>query len=402
MPPFRSSLLLLICLSVSSGLWAQDKKKLEKKRAELNAKIKQTNQLLEKTKTEQKSKQIHLQALSSQIKLREELIQTIGSEVGQLNNSIEERNKNIAAQQTQLSQLKSEYARLLQLAQRTQSSYDRMVFVFSAATFNQALKRLRYLQEYTAFRRLQAQKIDSVQLALNKEVQALSDQKIQKKVLLSSKEQEKNRLASDKTQEEKTLAQLKSQEQSLRAELQKQQAERTKITREIERLLSAEIKKSKSNNKGTFKLAPAAKLLSSDFENNQGKLPWPVDKGFISGRFGKQPHPVIKNIMIENNGIDITTDKEAAVKAVFKGTVSSILIIPGAGKVVVLDHGAYRSIYTQLKEVNVSKGQQVSTRDKLGICLPNESGSRSEAHLEIWKIGQDGTQKLNPALWLSK
>ena len=390
--------LLLFCLSFSAA--AQDKRKLERKRADLNKKIEQTNELIQRTKAEQANRQTHLSAITGQIKLREELIGTISTEIGSLDHSIVQRNKRIEQKRSELEQLKNEYRQLIRYAQKNQSSYNRLMFIFASGDFHQAFKRVKYLQQHTLSRRQQAERIEHVKQVLGTEIRNLSDQKLEKTVLLGSKEHEKQALAHDKVEEQKTLASLQQEESKLRAQLAKQQSERKRIDAEIERLIASEIKKSKATNKGTFKLAPEAKDLSDNFAANKGRLSWPVDRGFISGRFGKQAHPVLRNIIIDNNGIDITTDKEAPVKAIFKGTVSSILVIPGAGKVVVLDHGAYRSIYTQLKEVYVSKGQKVEIKTKLGICLPGESDSRSEAHLEIWKIGQDGTQKMNPALWI--
>ncbi len=397
----KSFLALIAVLIVVSGQ-AQEKKKLEKKRAELSRKIEQTNKLLEKTKNEQQTTQTQLVAITGQIKLREELIGTISTEIGSLNGTINRQVKTVEQKKQELEALKAEYAKLVRYAQKNQSASDRMMFIFSSTSFNQAYKRTRHLQEYTAFRREQANKIEEVQHAIGVQLRNLNDKKVEKTSLLSAKEQEKQRLANDKNQEQKTLQNLQQTEKELRAQLEKQERERIRINSEIDRLIASEIKKNKVVNKGTFKLAPDAKNLSDNFEANKGRLPWPVDKGFISGRFGRQPHAVIKNITIDNHGIDITTDNEATVKAIFRGTVSSILVIPGSGKVVVLDHGAYRSIYTKLKEVYVTKGQKINIKDKLGICLAGESDSRSEAHLEICRIGQNGVEKLNPALWITK
>lgn len=404
MRPFspKNVFFIVITLLLTLAVNAQDKKKLEKKRADLNKKIEQTNKLLEKTKSEQQVSQTQLVAITGQIQLREELIGTINSEIGSLNGSISKRTKSVNEKKRELDELRNEYAGLIKYAQRNRGSYDRMMFVFASSSFNQAYKRIKYLKQYTGFRREQAQKIEQSQIALGVEIRNLSDQKIEKTSLLSAKEKEKQRLANDKNQEQKALQQLKQEEKGLRAQLEKQQRERSRIDSELSRLITAEIKKNKTANKGTFKLAPEALTLSNNFESNKGRLPWPVDKGFISGRYGKQPHPVIKNIIIDNHGIDIITDREAPVRAIFRGTVSSILVIPGAGKVVVLDHGAYRSIYTQLKEVYVSKGQKINVKDKLGICLPGENDGRSEAHLEICRIGQNGVEKLNPALWITR
>ncbi len=145
-------------------------------------------------------------------------------------------------------------------------------------------------------------------------------------------------------------------------------------------------------------LTPEAKELNTDFEKNKGKLPWPVEKGVITSRFGKQAHPVLKGIVIENNGIDITTEKNASVRALFRGEVSSVIVIPGAGKAVIVSHGAYRTVYSNLRETSVSKGQKVETKGTVGTVLTDDNGS--VAHVEIWKITAEGLVKVDPGPWL--
>ncbi len=145
-------------------------------------------------------------------------------------------------------------------------------------------------------------------------------------------------------------------------------------------------------------LTPEARELNADFEKNRGKLPWPVEKGVITSRFGKQPHPVLPGITIENNGVDITTEKGAGVRAVFRGEVASVIVIPGAGKAVILSHGAYRTVYSNMREVSVAKGQKVDTRQVVGTVLTDDSGSI--AHIEVWKITSEGLVKVDPGPWL--
>src|SRR5690606_32316620 len=141
-----------------------------------------------------------------------------------------------------------------------------------------------------------------------------------------------------------------------------------------------------------------ARELNSDFEKNKGKLPWPVEKGVITGRFGKQPHPVLKGIVIDNNGIDITTEKGASVRAVFRGEVSSVIVLPGAGKAVIVSHGAYRTVYSNLASVSVAKSQKVDTKRAVGTVRTGEDGA--VAHIEVWKITADGLVNVDPALWI--
>ena len=166
----------------------------------------------------------------------------------------------------------------------------------------------------------------------------------------------------------------------------------------MRRIIEEEVKRNRGANKGTFTLTPEARELSADFEKNKGKLPWPVERGVITSGFGKQPHPVLPGIIIENNGIDITTEKGASVRALFRGEVSSVIVIPGAGKAVVVSHGAYRTVYSNLREASVAKGDKVETKQPIGTVMTEDNSST--AHIELWKITSDGVIKVDPAVWL--
>ena len=170
-----------------------------------------------------------------------------------------------------------------------------------------------------------------------------------------------------------------------------------KIIAEEIRKAQEEAKKAGKNNKG-FPLTPEAQELSNSFEANKGKLPWPVGKGFISGQFGEHPHPTLKNVKVQNNGIDITTDKGNIGRSVFNGTVSKVIIIPGEGKAILVNHGAYFTLYSYFKEVYVAAGDKITTKQNLGVLISEESESGSNMHLEIWK----GMTKLNPESWIFK
>jgi septal ring factor EnvC (AmiA/AmiB activator) len=185
--------------------------------------------------------------------------------------------------------------------------------------------------------------------------------------------------------------------------LSKQEKQKKRLRLEIRRAIEAELAatRAKSGNKAIsgFKETPEIKLASKSFESNKGKLPWPVAKGEITGKFGKHKHNIVKTADVENNGIDISTTKGAGVRVIFKGEVSSVLVIPGAGKVVMVKHGSYRSVYSNLQEVFVTKGEKVETKEEIGQLLAN--GNTSQAHIEVWKINADGSMaKQNPEYWI--
>lgn len=196
------------------------------------------------------------------------------------------------------------------------------------------------------------------------------------------------------------LDKLKGEESRLHKQREQQEEERKKINAAIQRIIEEELRAEKDKNNGVFKLTPAGKIVSENFEKNKGTLPWPVTHGIITQTFGQQAHATLPGITIDNKGIDITTDKEAEVRSIFNGEVTSVFTIPGAGQNVIVTHGAYKSVYTNLKQVTVKKGDQVAAKETIGVVL--SEGSKSIAHLEIWKVSSAGGTPLNPSYWISK
>lgn len=390
---------VILCLSLMVS--GQSKRDLENKRDKLSKKIKLTTTLISKTEKSLKAKQSELFLIDKQISFREELIQTLQQEIAQINEQMVLKQTEIETLEAEVKKLKEEYAQILRHTYKTRNVYSKLMFVFASADFNQALSRLNYLNQYSNYRKEQASKINEAKAKINVELALLKQKKDEKEVLYSTQKQEKSNLSQDKSKQVSYVNELKSEGKKLKSELKKQEREQAKINRQIERIITEELSKNRTKStSGKFSLTPEAKELSNNFSNNKGKLPWPVERGIVTSNFGKQAHPTVRGVMIDNNGITISTDKEADVRAVFRGEVSNILVIPGAGKVVVINHGAYRSVYTNLKDVSVSKGQTVVTKQSIGKCLKADSGEKSEAHLEIWQIKESGIEKLNPKYWL--
>ncbi|MEO8734097.1 MAG: peptidoglycan DD-metalloendopeptidase family protein, partial [Flavobacteriales bacterium] len=259
-------------------------------------------------------------------------------------------------------------------------------------------------------RRQQADLIEETSATMAAKAKDLEAQRKDKTALLDRQMVEARKLSTDKAGQQTALQGLKKQEGSLRDALRKQEQQRNELASAIRKSIEEEIAKSnkakakaatKAPDSGAtaFSMTPEAKELNADFEKNKGKLPWPVDKGTITSGFGKQAHPVLKGITIENNGIDIGCAPGANVRAIFRGEVSSVIVIPGAGKAVMLSHGAYRTVYSNLRDVVVNKGDKVDTKQTVGVAM-TEDGT-STAHIEIWKITPDGKlQKVDPAAWL--
>jgi septal ring factor EnvC (AmiA/AmiB activator) len=398
----KNILTLILFILVCSVTNAQTKKQLEQKKRKLQEEISYTNKLLKKAEKNRQASLNELIKLNKKISTRQELVNTINQEIKILNLQIVQKQTLIKSLENDLNNLKSEYANMIYAAYKHHNDYDKLAYIFSAENFNQAYKRLKYLQQYAEYRKKQAEAIAKTKEKLLKEVAELEKKKQEKQQLLNEKTKETNLLAKEKSTQEKTIAQLQQQERELRKKLKDAQLQASKLDEAIQKIISEEIRKAKENKKATskssngFPMTPEALKLSNSFAANKGKLPWPVEKGVITGKFGEQPHPVLKEVIVKNNGIDITTEKEANVRAVYDGEVSSVVIIPGAGKVVMVRHGEYLTVYSYLSEVYVKKGDKVSIKQPLGKLVKDSSSTDSKMHFEIWK----GMTKLNPDYWI--
>ena len=384
----------------------QNRKELEKKRESLDRQIRTTTALIDQARKEQRVTQQQLQLLESQIDAREQLIRAMNGELRQVDSKIQEDQAMVISLKEDLEKLKQEYGRMLQFAYRNRSSYDRMSYLFAASSFQQAYKRSRYLDQIAAQRTRQAALIEETRQEIESRLNGLKEQREEKSRIMAQEQAEKQKLAADRNGQQSALSTLRKEEGRLKETQRKQQKQRNDldaaIRKAIEESLKPKAKAGATSKPATGKLdlmlTPEAKELNADFEKNKGKLPWPVEKGVITSRFGKQPHPVLPGITIENNGVDITTEKGAAVRSIFRGDVSSVIVIPGAGKAVILSHGAYRTVYSNLREVSVAKGQKVDTKQTVGTVLTDDTGSI--AHIEVWKITADGLVKVDPGPWL--
>ncbi len=401
-------LFFFLLLSVCAPAIAQNKKDLEKKKQQLQREIDETNKQLKATSKSKSLTASQVNALKKKIRLRQELIGTISSELDGLNNSITITTVEITNLEHKMAQLKEEYVNMIRFAQKNQGSYQRMMFVFASSDFNQAYKRLKYLQQYSEHRKKQAALIDSTQKDLASKKQTLVVQKEEKTHLRESELKQKQSLEEDKKQQDKVLAGLQDREKKLKKQLADKQRAKKKLDRAIDELIRKEIasakKKATASGKknvtssNVFSLTPEAQKLTSSFAGNKGKLPWPVEKGNISSSFGEHPHPELKGIMVKNNGVDIRSAPNSAARSVFDGEVTGVITIPGANSAVIIRHGEYLSVYSNLESVFVKKGDKVATRQKIGNVFTDTEEGLTELHLEIWK----GSLKLDPAGWLAR
>lgn len=395
-------LLLGLLFIFANFSFAQSKNELEKKKKNLQKEINYTNKLLKETRKDKDHSLEELLSLKSKINARSNLISAMGSEMKLVNQEILSNTNDIKNLEKELVRLKTEYAKIIYYAFKHRSTYDKLMFVFASKDINQAYKRLKYIQQYTEYRKAQAQEIVDTQINLKDKIAELEKVNQEKSVLVSLEEQEQQKLAVEKTEQENIVQKLQGKEQELKDKLKKKEAAARKLQKAIQRIIEEEIRKAreaaKKNGKTTkgFPMTPEAIKLSNSFASNKGKLPWPVLQGVITARFGKHPHPVLKEIVINNNGVDISTTKGSTARALFGGEVSSVAIIPGEGKVVMVRHGEYLSVYSYMSDVYVKKGDKITTKQELGVLVNDAGKNKTKIHLEIWK----GMTKLNPEYWI--
>ena len=269
--------------------------------------------------------------------------------------------------------------------------------------FNQAFRRLNFVRRYGTFRESQAKYIEATLTDLSKKIKELQEDKKEKEAILAEELNQKKILDKEKKTKNILVSDLKKKQKGLKDDIKKKQREADKlnaqITEIIQREIAAAANKNTTNKSSTaFKNTPEYKNLSNKFTENKGKLPWPVEKGFISKRFGKYNHPDLDKVVLENNGIDIRTEHGASVRAIYKGKVISIISNPTYKNAVIINHGEYFTVYTNLDHIMVHTNQEVKTKQKIGFAYTNSETNITEVHLEVWK----GNIKLNPAYWLFK
>lgn len=390
---------MALVLAAAAG-WGQSKAELQRQRDEINTKISFTKKLIDDARKNQESTYGQLRILQEQIRYRQQLQRTYEQEVARINDDIASSERSIRDLEAKVEAMKKEYGAMIYRAYKGRRSHDELMYIFAAENFNQAFKRFKILQEYADYRKRQAVEIKAVQARTAERILELEADRISKERLVVEKAKEAEELSSDKSESERVLNVLKQEEQALRRQQAQQEAERQRINTAIRKIIEEELAAEKKKNDGRFELTPEGRIVSEQFEQNKGALPWPVVRGVITGRFGKQPHETLPGIVIENNGIDISTEAGARVLAVFGGTVTSVFSIPGAGQNIIVTHGAYKSVYTHLEGVSVGKGDKVEAGELLGTVLT--TGGKNLCHIEIWKMTKDGGTPQNPELWISK
>ena len=398
----RKTVVLFILLLMFTFLAsAQSRGELEKQRIQLQEEIMETKDLLFKSQKREKNLLSELNDLNSLIQVRTKLINTIQAETEELSKEIVENEGAVELLQARLEQLKQDYAKMVVQSYKRKAQQSRLMFLLSSENFLQAYKRIEYINQYANYRAKQGEEIKIETLKLENLIDYLKETKITKQELLVINKLEKDSINEEKIAQEQLVKSVKKNEKKYITQINQKQKQERAISKKIELLIRNAIANSnkKSNVKSTgFALTPEAKELEKDFISNKGKLPSPVERGIIVRRYGKQSHPTLKGITIESNGLFYATEKDANARVIFDGRVLAIQVLPGKKKAVLVQHGNYISVYKNLDNVSVQKGDIVRTKQEIGKIHTDKTTGKTILAFVLFKE----IHRQNPEDWVYK
>lgn len=394
--------LLLLC-NISATAQSQKQKELEAKRQQLLNEIEQINSLLFTNKKKEKSILSQVEDLNYKVSVRKNLIKVTNDQANLLTREINANQKEISSLREQLKFLKEDYAAMIVRSYKSRSDQSKVMFLLSSDDFKQAYKRLQYIKQYADYQKDQGEKIKVKTEKLQELNTSLLNQKKEKDKLIEDNRIAKNRLEEELKQENVLMASIRKNLNNYNTQIKKKQQEADRIDKEIDRLIREAI--AESNKKAgnapsstNYALTAESKALAANFESNKGKLPWPVEKGVVKLRYGKQPSPIDKTVTINSNGVRIATEEGAKVRAVFDGEVSAIVFIKNANPAIIIRHGTYFTIYKNLSKIFVKQGDKVSTKQIIGEVFTNKSNGETILGFGVNK----NSNTENPANWIYK
>ena len=375
-------------------VWAAESvKDLQKKQKKLQEEIEQTNQMLKQTKRDENATLNKLQLLGQNIKNQKKLINTLDREIMALDVEMRQLGVTRDSLQVVLSGYKADYAEMVRQTHYARMQQSPLLFLLSSKSFQQLARRARYLQEFAHYRQEQVRRIEDTQAEIDNQNNLLAANKSNKQNALTSRKKEQENLKRDERKQKNMLNQLKSKEKDLSKQLKQQQKKVNELNKKIDDMIRKQTEKASKTS-----LTKEQKLIAGGFEENKGRLPWPVEKGMISGHYGKQQHPVYSQVTIDNKGIYLQTTAGAKARAVYKGEVTSCFMVGGT-YAVIIQHGNYRTVYSNLSKLNVKQGDKVDTKEAIGtIYTDAEQDQKTELYFQIYK----DKNILNPELWIAR
>ena len=415
MPKF---LLSLIFICTTSLLWSQDsqQEKLEARKAQIQKEIRENEKLLQSVKKKEKSAVNVVVIQSTKIKLKETLINTTEKQTKLISNDMYINQVQINKLKKELAELKEDYAKMILKSYKSRSAESRAMFILSSENFLQAYKRAQYMKQYTGYRKMQGEEIKTKSEKLTVFNNKLDVQKTAKQKLIAENEKERLSLEKEKQEQQKLVNVLKKDKTKISKEIGKKQQEYRTIDRQINKLIreaiaaanrKAALERAKANpsapvskaavSSSKIELTPEAKIIADNFRANRGRLPYPVEKGYVSFGYGNQTHPLFNTITVHNSGVEITTDRGATARAVFGGEVTSVIVLSPVNKAVMIQHGDYFTVYQNLSSVSVSKGDKVGIKQSIGTVRTNGETGKTVIKFLILQ----NTTYNNPEGWLS-
>ena len=374
--------------------WAADSvKDLQNKQKKLQQEIEQTNTMLKQTKKDETATLNKLQLTQQNIKNQKKLIRTLDNEITALDREMKALGNTRDSLQRILEGYKQEYAQMIRNTHYARLQQSPLLFLMSSDSFQQLARRARYLQEFAHFRQEQVARIERTQAEIDTQNDLLQTNKSDKQHALSSRKREQENLKRDERKQQTMLNQLKTKEKDLTKQLKQQQKKVAELNKKIDDMIRKQTEKASKTS-----LTKEQKLIAGGFEANKGRLPWPVERGIISGHYGKQQHPVYAQVTMDNKGIYIQTTTGMKARAVYKGEVTSCFMVGGTYAVIV-QHGNYRSVYSNLSKLNVKQGDKVDTKQTIGTIFTDPAqDQKTELYFQIYK----DRNILNPELWIAK
>lgn len=382
---------LILCFLLPA--FGESVKDLQKKQKKLQQEIEQTNKMLKQTKKDEKVTLNKLQLLGQNIQNQKKLIHTLDNEITALNREMSQLSSTRDSLQHVLDGYKADYAQMVRQSHYARIQQSPLLFLLSSDSFQQLVRRARYLQEFAHFRQQQVRRIERTQAEIDTQNELLQANKSDKQNALSTRKREQENLKRDERKQQNMLSQLKSKEKDLNKQIQQKQKKVNELNKKIDEIVRKETEKASKTT-----LTKEQQLIAGGFEANKGRLPWPVEQGMISGHFGKQQHPVYSQVTIDNKGIYLQTVAGAKARAVYKGEVTSCFMVANTYAVIV-QHGNYRTVYSNLSKLSVKQGDKVEPKQAIGTIFTDpDQDQKTELYFQIYK----DRNILNPESWIAK
>lgn len=380
----------LVCSLLTLPLLADEVKDLQREQEQIRRELAETEQLLKETKKNETATTNKLNLLNKSIKDRKRLINGINKEIQALDHDMLRLVARRGELQVEQNRLREDYARLVRKTHYQQRMQSPLLFVLSAQNFQQLMRRMRYLRQFARYRQRQVAAIEATQADIDAQNQRLGERKTERSAALKAQQKEQEQLTRDQRKQQNMLNELKKKEKNLAAKQKKQQKRIDEINKKIDDAIRKQATKTT--------LTKEQQLLAGGFEQNKGRLPWPVEKGFISGTFGQHQHPVYEHVMVNNKGIYLQTTAGSVARAVYEGEVSSCLVL-GNTFAVIVQHGNYRTVYSNLRQLKVKQGDKVKAKQALGVIYSDpDDDNKTEVYFQIYK----DRQLLDPTPWLAR